>query len=74
MPHAGDTLVFTINNQTYSLANNTEQTIDLPSGEYTYTASLPFVATTGTVALTGGGLELSVATNVEHTVLNVFQN
>ncbi len=72
--YAGDTLVFTINNQTYSLANNTEQTLNLPPGEYAYTASLPFVATTGTVDLTGGGATLSVATNVDQNILNVFQN
>jgi hypothetical protein len=72
--YAGDTLVFTIDNQTYLIANNTEQTLDVPPGEYNYTASLPFIATTGTVDLTGGGLELSVATDVNQNVLNVYQN
>jgi len=72
--YAGDTLVFTINNQTFTIANNTEETLDIPPGEYNYTASLPFVATTGTVYLTGSGLELSVAIDVGHSVLSVFQN
>jgi hypothetical protein len=72
--YAGDTLVFTINNQTYFITNNTELTLEIPPGQYNYTASLPFIATTGTVDLAGGGLELSVATDVDQRVLNVFQN
>jgi hypothetical protein len=72
--YAGDTLVFTINNQTFTIANNTEQMLDIPPGTYSYTASLPFMAATGMVDLSGGGLELSVAADVNRSVLNVFQN
>jgi|GEM_PF-1209852 len=73
--YAGDTLVFTINNQTYTVSNNTEQTLSLPPGHYTYTASTPFVATTGEVELLAGqGLELSIAINVAHDFLSVYRN
>jgi hypothetical protein len=73
--YAGDTLIFTINNQAYSIANNSSTTLPLPPGSYNYTASLPFVATTGTVELTADqGVELSIATNVNHDVLSVYQN
>lgn len=73
--YAGDTLIFTINNQAYSIANNTSTTLPLPPGRYDYTASLPFVATTGTVDLAADqGVELSIATNVNHDVLSVYQN
>jgi hypothetical protein len=73
--YAGDALVFTINGQTYTLVNDAEQTLDLPAGVYHYTASLPFVATTGTVNLgTGKSVELSIAINVEHNLLSVYQN
>jgi hypothetical protein len=73
--YAGDTLIFTINNQTYTLPDNTTQTLPLPPGHYNYTASLPFVATTGTVDLaTDQSIELSVAINVGHDVLSVYQN
>ncbi|MFC1975431.1 hypothetical protein ACFLXQ_03415 [Chloroflexota bacterium] len=73
--YAGDTLIFTINNQTYAIANNTEQSLDLPPGQYNYTASLPFVATTGTVNLmVDQGLELSIAIDVNQNILNVYPN
>lgn len=73
--YAGDTLVFTINNQTYTIANNTEQTLDLPPGHYTYTASLPFVATNGAVdVVVGQGVVLSIARDVNQGWLNVYQN
>lgn len=73
--YAGDTLTFTINDQTYSLANNTSTTLPLPPGRYNYTASLPFVATTGTVDVSAGhGVEISIAINVSHDVLSVYQN
>lgn len=73
--YAGDTLIFTINNQAYSIADNSSTTLSLPPGSYNYTASLPFVATTGTVDLTADqGVELSIATNVNHDVLSVYQN
>ncbi len=71
----GDTLIFTIDNQAYTIANQAEQTLPLPPGQYNYTASLPFVATTGTVNLeTGQNVELSVAINVAHDFLSVYQN
>ncbi len=73
--YAGDTLLFTINNKTFTIPNNTEQTLTLAPGQYTYTASIPLVATTGSVDLgVGRGVELSVAINVNHDVLSVFQN
>jgi hypothetical protein len=73
--YAGDTLIFTVNNQAYSIANNTSATLPLPPGRYDYTASLPFVATTGTVDLPADqGVELSIAINLGHDVLSVYQN
>lgn len=73
--YAGDALIFTINNQAYTIDKDTEQTLNLPAGRYNFTASLPFVATTGTVELgTGQGVELSIAINVNHDVLSVYQN
>ena len=73
--YAGDALTFTINNQTYTIPTNAEQTISLPPGHYTFTASIPFVATTGEVEMQPGqGVELSIAINVAHDVLNVYQN
>ena len=73
--YTGDTLVFTINGQAYSIPADTEQTIPLPTGSFNYTASLPFVATTGSVELTEGqGVELSIAINLAHDLLNVYQN
>lgn len=73
--YTGDTLIFTINNQAYSVPDNTEQTLSLPPGHYSYTASLPFVATTGELDLGAGqGVELSIAINVAHDFLTVYQN
>lgn len=71
----GDTLIFTINGQAYPIPANSEQLIDLPVGSYNYTASLPFVATTGTVDLAQTPtVELSVAINIAGDVLSVYQN
>ena len=71
----GETLTLTINGQTYTVANNAERTILLPPGHYTYTASIPFVATSGEVdLLLGQGVEMSVAINVGHDLLSVYQN
>ena len=73
--YAGDTLTFTINDQAYTIANNAQTVLPLPPGRYNYTASLPFVAITGTVDLAAGqSVELSIATNVQHDVLSVYQN
>ncbi len=73
--YTGDTLIFTIDNQTFAVPDQTEQTIALPAGSYSYTASLPFVATTGTVDMVDGqGVELSVAINVARDFLTVYQN
>lgn len=72
---AGETLTFTINSQTYSVPNHAERTIMLAPGHYSYTASLPFVATTGEVdILLNQGIEMSVAINVAHDQLNVYLN
>jgi hypothetical protein len=73
--YAGETLIFTINDQAYEVPNNSQTTLSLPPGRYNYTVSLPFVATTGTVEVAAGsGLELSVAINIKHDVLSVYQN
>lgn len=73
--YTGDTLTFTINEQAYPVISNAETVLPLPPGRYNYTASLPFVATTGTVDLTADQrVELSIATNVDHDILNVYQN
>lgn len=72
---AGDTLTFTINNQAYTIADRAEATLPLPPGEYTYTASLPFVAATGSVEWAAGQrVELSIAINLTHDVLSVYKN
>jgi hypothetical protein len=73
--YTGDTLIFTIDNQAFAIPDRAEQTIVLPAGSYNYTASLPFVATTGTVDLVDGqGVELSVAINLNRDFLTVYQN
>lgn len=74
--YAGDTLVFTINGETYTILNNEQKQLQLPPGEYSYTASLPFVATTGTVNLTSptDAIELSVAATPGQEALNVYKN
>jgi hypothetical protein len=73
--YTGDTLIFTIDNRAFAIPDRAEQTIVLPAGSYNYTASLPFVATTGTVDLVDGqGIELSVAINVARDFLSVYQN
>jgi hypothetical protein len=72
--YAGDTLIFTINSQTYTIANNAEQTLILPPGQYSYTASLPFVATSGVVDLAvEQNIEMSIVLNVEGRSLTVYQ-
>ncbi len=72
--YAGDTLLFTINSQAHPIFDNAEHRLNLPPGEYTYTASTPFAAVTGTVNVKiDQGVELSIATNVGHDVLNVYQ-
>lgn len=70
--YAGDTLTFTINNQVFAISNNAEQTLNLPPGEYTFTASTPAVATSGVVNLPASGAVLSIALDVPAGVLNVY--
>ena len=73
--YTGDTLIFTIDNQVFAVPDKAEQTILLPDGSHNYTASLPFVATTGTVDLVDSqGVQLSVAINVARDLLSVYQN
>lgn len=72
---AGETLILTIGDQTYAIPNNAETRLFLPPGRYNYTASLPLVAATGAVDLAPGqSVELSIAINVNHDVLSVYQN
>jgi hypothetical protein len=72
---AGDTLLLTINDQVYSIPVDTERTLALPPGQYSYTASIPFVATTGELDLQAAQtVELSIAINVAHDLLSVYQN
>lgn len=72
---AGDVLTLTINNQIYAIPTGAEQALSLPPGRYTYTASTPGLATGGQVDLTAGrGIELSIAINVAHDFLHVYQN
>ena len=71
--YAADTLVFTINNQSFAISPNAEQLIELLPGNYTYTASTPFAAINGMVNLgVEQSAELSVVTNVAHNALVVF--
>ena len=73
--YAGDTLVFTINDGAYALVDRSEQALPLPPGRYSFTASLPFVATTGIVDLEANRtVELSIAINVAHDLLSVYRN
>ena len=72
---AGDTLVFTINNQAYLIADHAEQTLPVLPGRYTYTARVPSAAASGTVQYEAGQrVEVSIAINVNRTVLSVYQN
>lgn len=73
--YAGDTLVFTVNNQTVTVAPNAQQTIELLPGEYAFTASTPAVAATGTAVVQpvlGGWV--SVVINPARTAFTVYQN
>ncbi|MBN1992160.1 MAG: hypothetical protein JW953_05610 [Anaerolineae bacterium] len=73
--YTGDTLIFTINNQIYPVAPNAEKTLSLPPGSYNYTASLPYVATTGVVEMpVDEGVGLSIVTNIAHDNLSVYPN
>jgi hypothetical protein len=58
-----------------SILNNEELNLDLPPGEYTYTASLPSAAVNGTVLLQPGQpVELSVAIDFAANALSVYGN
>lgn len=72
--YAGDTLTLTINQQVYTIPDGAEYRLALPPGLYSYTASRPGLATTGLVDLAvGQSLELSIAINVAHDFLNVYE-
>lgn len=72
--YSGDALIFTVNDQAYQIAENTEQTLPLPPGQYNYTASIPAAAINGTVNLAAGQTaELSIVINLAGDVLTVYQ-
>ena len=72
--YIGETVVFTIAGQQYFIPAGVQQTVQLDPGQYNFTASLPYVAQTGTINLTAGqGVILSLSTNVGGDVLNVYQ-
>jgi hypothetical protein len=71
----GDTVVFTIADREYFIPAGSEQTIQLAPGQYNYTASLPYVASTGTVSLSADqGITLSLATNASRDAMNVYES
>ncbi len=73
--YAGGALVFTIDNETYVIDDHTDLQLNLTPGTYSYTASLPFVATTGIVDVVAGSpVELSIVLNVERDFLTIYQN
>jgi hypothetical protein len=73
--YTGDTLTFTINNQVYFVENNAETTVALLPGQYSYTASVPFAATSGMVNLVEGeNVTLSIAINLNRDILSVYPN
>lgn len=73
--YAGGDLVFTIAGQAYVIADHAEKTVPLLPGHYSYTASLPFIATTGIVDLeTGSAVEISIVLNPARDFMTVYQN
>lgn len=70
--YVGETVVFTIDGEQHFIPAGAEQTIQLDPGQYNFTASLPYVAQTGTIDVAAGqGITLSLSTNVAGNVLNV---
>lgn len=49
--YIGETVTFTINNQAYAVAANSELALNLAPGEYTFTASIPKTAANGSLRL-----------------------
>ncbi|RME79096.1 MAG: hypothetical protein D6784_01280 [Chloroflexi bacterium] len=73
MNFTGDTLTFTINNQTFLVPPQSDRLVAVPAGQFSYTASLPAVAVGGTVTVVSGQtVELSVVINVAHDALAVY--
>jgi hypothetical protein len=73
--YAGGALVFTIDGQAYVIDNQAEKTLPLLPGHYSYTASLPFVATTGIVDLEKGTtVEVSIVLNPARDFMTAYQN
>jgi len=71
--YTGDTLTFTINNQVYFVEPNTEKTVDMDAGQYSYTASVPFAAAGGMVNLADGGrVTLSIVGSLDGNTLSVY--
>jgi hypothetical protein len=74
--YAGDTLIFTIDGQTYNILRDEALTLALKPGQYSYTASTPFVATTGVIDIVNvpsQPVELSVVINVGGDFLTVYR-
>jgi hypothetical protein len=72
--YIGDTLTFTIDNQTYSVAGDGGAlTIDLAPGEYSFTASTPQAGTNGTLDVTAGATtRVSVSLDVRSGEMNIY--
>jgi hypothetical protein len=72
--YAGDTLTFTIDGQTFMVASNETNLLDISPGSHTFSASTPFVSTTGAVnvdPLTGA--TVSIVLDVAGNFLTVYQ-
>ena len=60
--YIGEAVTFTINNQMYTVAANSALSLNLPPGEYTFTASIPKAAENGSLRLQPGQMtRLSLA-------------
>jgi hypothetical protein len=72
--YIGDTLTFTIDNQTYSVAGDGGAlTIDLAPGEYTFTASTPQAGANGILDVTAGATtRVSISLDVRSGEMKIY--